>query len=228
MILFTQSMPITISFQILISTASILTFVLLTLFANYGLMKVKWKNLLFQLIGILGLIAAGAIWTAPHLHLKDYYRTIYLDRKISDAIDKPITPQIYFPGEPLPQPPTSKTESVLDRILRSEVVRVGYSNQVIPYAYLNRYKELVGFDIAMAYQLAADLNCRLEFIPADPDHLGDQLDDGIYDIVMSAVIMSEDRIMRMSFTNTYHDQNYVLVDSRKKPVAFSEYRQFEK
>jgi len=225
--LFTQTMPLTMNFQILLSIASVLTFILLVLFANYQLLQVKWKKFLFQLIGSLSFVTFAVILAAPYLHLEDNYRTLYADRKISDVIDNPITPQIYFPGEPIPDLLARKQGSVMDRILSSGVLRVGYAIPICPYAYLNRFEELVGFDIAMAYQLAQDLNCKLELIPADADHLGDQLNEGIYDIVMSAVVMSEDRILQMSFTDTYADQNYVLVVPEKNRSRFQNFENLQ-
>lgn len=218
--IFTQSLPITSSFQTLLSVAGVLTFILLVLFASYHLLQIKWKKFLFHLIGILGFITLAVIFIAPHLHLEDRYRTLYLDRKISDVIPNPITPQTYFPGEPLPDSSTRKSENVMERILHSRVLCVGYLIHVCPYAYLNRSEELVGFDIAMAYQLAQDLDCRLELIPADADHLDEELNNGLYDIAMSAIVMNEDRIARMSFTDTYADQNYALIVPKKNRSRF--------
>jgi len=226
MAIFTKTLPITLNFQILLSAASVLTFIILALFSNYRLLQIKLKKLVFYFICVFGPIAASVIWIAPYLNLKDYYRTVYLDRRISDAIVRPITPQVYFPGEQLPHSPSPNRESVLERVLRSGLLRVGYSHQVIPYAYLNRFQELVGFDIAMAYQLAEDLNCRLEFIPANPDRLGEQLDNGDFDIVMSAVVMSGDRILQMSFSDTYNDQNYVLIVPEKNRARFQNFEKF--
>jgi ABC-type amino acid transport substrate-binding protein len=90
----------------------------------------------------------------------------------------------------------------------------------MPYAYYNSFNELVGLDIAMAYRLAQDLHCRLELIPVDIDHLAGHLNDGLYDIAMGAILMNEDRISKMSFSDTYVDQNYALVLPDKKRSQF--------
>ncbi|HLY65941.1 MAG TPA: cation:dicarboxylase symporter family transporter, partial [Chloroflexota bacterium] len=50
-------------------------------------------------------------------------------------------------------------------IQSSGVLRVGYNPGVMPFSYWNNRGDLVGYDISFAYELARDLNVRLEFIP---------------------------------------------------------------
>ena len=45
------------------------------------------------------------------------------------------------------------------------VLRVGYIDGSMPYSFLNGRGELVGFDVEMAYMLAAELGVALEFAP---------------------------------------------------------------
>ena len=68
-----------------------------------------------------------------------------------------------------PLPPL--TSSVLDRIRQRGVVRVGYFEDSLPYAFFNRHGELVGFDVEMALQLARDLDVTAELVPIDRDIL---------------------------------------------------------
>jgi ABC-type amino acid transport substrate-binding protein len=105
---------------------------------------------------------------------------------------------------------------------------VGYSTLDIPFSYLNSAGDLVGYDIAYAYQLARDLDCTLEFIPVDFARLGEQIADGEFDIAMSAVVMNEERIKTMDFSQTYQEQNVVLIVPTKRIKEFLDLHKVEK
>ena len=66
-------------------------------------------------------------------------------------------------------------ESILDRIRRRGVIRVGYNEDKLPFAYFNNQDELVGLDVNMAHALARDLGVRIEFVRFDRRTLATQL-----------------------------------------------------
>jgi len=218
--LFTATIPITMNFQILLSVAGILTFILLILFASFRLLRMNWKKLLLKLFIPLFIATVTVIAITPFVHLKDNYRNLYINRKINEAGIKPVSTTVYSSIEDHPNLTRYRDQDVLDQILRTGILRVGYSISEMPYAYLNSSKELVGFDIAMAYQLAQDLHCKLEFVPLDLEHMAQHLDEGHYDIGMCAILMNEDRITKMIFSDTYTDQNYVLIIPNIKRSQF--------
>ena len=214
--LFTATIPVTMNFQILMSVAGVLTFIILVLFVNFRLIQMNWKKLLLNLFIPLILATLIILAISPFVHLQDSYRTLYINRKMSDAIKNPVNAEIYTSVENLPGPSRQADQDVLDQILRTNLLRVGYCTSDMPYAYMNSSKELVGFDIAMAYQLAQDLHCRLEFVPVDIDHLDDQLNEGVYDIAVGGILMNENRITKMSFSDAYADQDFVLIIPESK------------
>jgi len=218
---FSATAPVTINFQASLSMAGALTLILLALFAHHRSLQIKWKPLFFKVIGSLILLTGIVFSVRSSIHLEDNYSNFYMNRKISEALTHPVQPQIYLPGDTLPSAPAT-TEDALERVLRTGILRVGYDTQSsIPYVYYNSLNELVGFDIAMAYQLARDLNCSLELVPLDYDHLGEELNEGRYDIAMSAILMTESRIQQMSFSNAYSDQNFSLIVPVRNKDKFS-------
>ncbi len=219
--IFTQTMPVTMNFQVLLSVAGVLTFTLLVLFANYRLLQIKWKELIIKVFGSLALLTAVIFIITPMTRLEDNYRNLYPSRKITDTIPHPLTARIYRPGETFPDLPQNPAGGVLDRVLQTGVLRVGYDPNNIPYTYMNSNNELVGFDIAMAYQLAQDLNCRLEFIPENIEKIPEELNAGLYDLAVGAILMTEERIQQMSFTDAYADQNNVLLIRVKNETDFA-------
>ncbi len=110
-----------------------------------------------------------------------------------------------------PVPTAPDLQDPFERILKQGVLKVGYSLLDVPFSYFNYYGELVGYDIAYAYQLARDLDCTLEFIPIEYDRLNEQIANGEFDIAMSAIVMDEKRLKEMNFTQSYQEQNIVLV-----------------
>jgi proton glutamate symport protein len=227
LVLFTSTIPVTLNFQVLMSVAAVCTFIILVLFSNFRLLQMNWKKLTCKLFITLGLSCAVVYAIYPYVYLQDSYRNFYINRSMSEAIPKPVHTQFYSTTEALSQP-RQADEEVLDQILQTGVLRVGYSVGNIPYAYLNASSDLVGFDIAMAYKLAKDLNCRVEFIPVDIDHLADRLNNGVYDIAMGSILMSENRIARMSFSDAYNDQNFVLILPEKDRYRFSTQEDLDK
>jgi proton glutamate symport protein len=205
--LFTQTMAVTLNFQVLLSTASILTFIILVFYAYYGLLKVQWKSF-FLHFSLASILLVSLVWTGREFfHVPDSYQNLYLDLKVADVIPNPVDATIVTHtsnGGPSDADP-------LELILKTGVLKVGFSAVDIPYSYWNNNHELAGFDIAYAYQLAKDLDCTIEFIPIDFDTMEQDLNGRKYDIGMGAVIMTENRIKTMDFTHPYTEQDNVLI-----------------
>ena len=91
------------------------------------------------------------------------------------------------------------------------VLRVGYFEDSLPYAFLNRRGELVGFDVEMALQLARDLGVRAELVPVDRIVLDSGLDPAVCDLVMSGVAVTADRSVRMQFSASYLDETVAFI-----------------
>jgi ABC-type amino acid transport substrate-binding protein len=105
----------------------------------------------------------------------------------------------------------------MERIQKTGTIRVGYDSKRIPFAYFNTIGELVGFDIDLAHQLAKDFEWNIEFIPIDREKMAEQLQTGVYDIVMSGIAMTPDRLDEMAFSDPYLDTTAALIveDFRK-------------
>lgn len=90
--------------------------------------------------------------------------------------------------------------STLQRLRDGGVLRVGYHPDNRPFTFFNREDELVGLDADMAYLLAEDLGCRLEFVPFEFETLDEQLERGDFDVAMSGIAITPTRLLRMSFS----------------------------
>jgi proton glutamate symport protein len=132
--------------------------------------------------------------------------------------------------ERVPAPPSKVVlDSPLAIILNRGVIRVGYDPHAIPFCYLNKDDELVGYDIAYAYQLAKDLDVKLELVPIiDYDHISEEVNSGYCDIVMSAIVINEQRILTVQFTEAYLEDTNALIIPTKSLEKYSTLQQIEK
>lgn len=73
----------------------------------------------------------------------------------------------------------------------------------MPFSFVNKYGDVVGYDIANAHALAIDLKCTLELVPMNYDRLAEDLKTGVYDIVMSKLSITPSRLTELLFTSPY-------------------------
>ena len=125
-------------------------------------------------------------------------------------------------GENVP-PLAPGPASVLDRVRERGVLRVGYFDDSLPYAFLNQRSELVGFDVEMGRELARDLGVESEFVPVSRAILATQLDATVCDIVMSGVVLTVDRAVHLQFSSSYLDETIAFIVPDRLKVGFSEW-----
>ncbi|MBS0603491.1 MAG: cation:dicarboxylase symporter family transporter [Verrucomicrobia bacterium] len=216
---FLTTSAITMNFQVLLSIASVLTLIILILSAYYGLLKVKWGQLIRRTSVCFVFFGGMIVLVKPLLKFDDNFTYLYRNLRVSEVMsDLPLT-TIYNAGEPIP-PSAFPALAPMERVLKSGVLRVGYFIMDTPFCYLNRFGEMAGYDVSFAYQLARDLDVNLEFIPIDVSRIGEQLKNGEYDIAMSALVMTEQRLTQMDFVKPIFEQNNVLIVPIKNTNSF--------
>ncbi len=124
------------------------------------------------------------------------YLSFELDPEVKQGVE--VAFSTLDSAEPLPQ-----GLSVLARIQQVGELRVGYNSGIIPFSYRNSRGELVGYDVAYAYQLARDLNVRLRLIPFEWPHLAQNLAEGRFDIAMAGIHVTEDRLLQFKASTPY-------------------------
>ena len=216
--LFMQTLSITMNFQVLVSSASILCLIILVLYSYYGLLQIKWKTLLINSLLTVSFLAISLEVLHSTVHLQDNFQNQYMDLKITDVIEDPVSVKISKSLREQTGKP--KSNKIFSDILSSGILRVGYSPVDTPYSYFNEHGELVGYDIAFAYQLAKDLDCSLEFVLTDYKNFDRQVENREFDIAMSGILLTEDRIRIMDFTKPYRQENIVLVVPSSKQNEF--------
>ena len=130
--------------------------------------------------------------------------------------------RVFKPGEtPAALPPVTTT--LVDRIDQRKHVRVGYFDDSLPYVYVNKHGDLVGFDVEMAQQFGRDLDVAVEFVPVSRSILTTGLDPSVCDLVMSGVAVGPDRALHVQFSAPYIDETMAFLVPDHLSSAFSEW-----
>ena len=112
---------------------------------------------------------------------------------------------VYKTAAEAPAPPAGPAgASLLTRIQRRGVLRVGYAPNALPFSYFNGDGELVGFDVERVYGLAALLDSRrIDFIPVGRQDFDAELDAGVVDIVVGAIDVTPTLYKSVDFSSVY-------------------------
>ena len=128
-----------------------------------------------------------------------------------------------LPSEPLPPP--RESASMLDAIRARGRIRVGYVDGALPYSYFNARGDLVGFDVEMAYTLAAELGLEIEFVPVPRERLAEVINAGLCDVIMGGIAVTTGRASEMVFSPPYVDEtlSFVVPDHRRADFSSAEW-----
>ena len=128
-----------------------------------------------------------------------------------------------LPSVPLPAP--RESASMLDAIRSRGRIRVGYVDGALPYSYFNARGDLVGFDVEMAYTLAAELGLEIEFVPVPRERLAEVINAGLCDVIMGGIAVTTGRASEMVFSPPYVDEtlSFVVPDHRRADFSSAEW-----
>ena len=219
---------VTRKFKVLLQSMSIQAVTLILTFLILNKFKVNLKKAL-GLLSISLLLIVGSIFAARaglSYAVRDIYRediilmTMKIDQPVPARVHRPPIDPLYFS-----RTAGDKNEGLLTRIKKRGALRVGYNAEALPFAFFNLNGDLVGYDVFFAHRLARDLGVSLEFIPVENINLRAYLDEGVCDIVMSAVTITADKLGAMNFSKPYMDMKgaFVVKDYRKKDFQTQAY-----
>ncbi len=213
--LYLSTLPFTAGFQSMVSVMQIAS---LSLFITLSCRKMIQHSLarilrssFITLIPVLA-VAAAIKLVNPLPDIKKESKSIF-------ELDITST----SPAQILTAPPSPRelTSDLFDQIVASKVLRVGYYPEAPPYCFYNIQGSVVGYDMAFAYELAYDLGCHLELVPLHYESVINELTEGQYDIAMSAVSVTPQRLKELLFSRPYVSSRLVLVVQEKMRKAFS-------
>lgn len=210
--LFLTTLPFTSGFQSMVSVMEIATLSLfITLACRNRLHFTFYKFLKHGALILIPILLLFGVIKSYHFlpEIRNETKSIY-ELSITSTLPVVINPPI----EPL-------SGDTFEWILKTKKLRVGYNPQVAPFCFLNMDRNIVGYDIAFAYELAYDLGCELELIPLHYDQVAEELNNFRYDIAMSAISMTESRIKSITFTKPYLSSRLCFVVQERVRQLFT-------
>lgn len=205
--LYVTTLPFTAGFQSMLSVMEITSLSLFIALACHDLLTIRWRKIARSVV----ITAAPVLLVA--FALKIYNPLPVVAHPFKSICDLEISPPIAVTVDK--KAPSGRGGDVFNRIMSSSLLRVGYNREEIPFSFENSDQGLVGYDIAFAYELAKDLGCDLELVPMNYGNLAKELNDGIYDIGMAGISITEERLKQICFSDPYVDAPIAFVMERK-------------
>lgn len=110
-------------------------------------------------------------------------------------------------------------QSVYEKIQKDGKLVVGMNAEFAPFEFhmnVDGEDQVVGLDISLAEQIAKDLGVELEIKEMEFDPLIQNLKAGQVDVVISALVPSEERKQQVDFSDVYFsDSNVALINANK-------------
>ena len=100
--------------------------------------------------------------------------------------------------------------SQLDEIIKRGTLKVGLST-FVPWAMLDKNGDLIGFEVDVAKQLAADLGVEIEFIQTKWSGIIPALLTGKFDIIIGGMSVTPERNISVNFTDAYEYSGQSIV-----------------
>ena len=101
-------------------------------------------------------------------------------------------------------------DPVLTRIQARGVLKVAYDPGILPFTTVIA-DQAAGFDIDMAHAVADRLGVAVEFVPTGLDAAYDELQQGHFDMIASAMPYAPEQGWRARFSEFYFDDGLVVV-----------------
>jgi polar amino acid transport system substrate-binding protein len=118
-------------------------------------------------------------------------------------------------------------ESVIEKIQKNKVIRVGMST-FVPWAMKDKQGKLIGFEIDVAENLAKDMGVEVEFVPTAWSGIIPALMTGKFDVIIGGMGITPERNLKVNFTMPYDYSGMSMVAHRKKAEGFSTLADFNK
>jgi polar amino acid transport system substrate-binding protein len=106
--------------------------------------------------------------------------------------------------------PAASAESGV-KTLKSGVLSIGVDDNYPPMEFRDEKNELVGFDVDLAKAIGEKMGLTVEFQPIAWEGIFEALKTDRYDVIMSAVSLTPERMENFSFTKPYLANGQVIV-----------------
>ncbi len=198
--------------QVIVSVMAFAFLSVLVTLAYYGKLRLRVPQLAAALVlPALAFVAIAWAGHAAHGYFLGSSGVRYGALTLDPAVTRGVQATVLRPGEPQPAAaPPASGGATIERIQASGALRVGYNANAIPFSYFNDAGQLVGYDVAFAYDLARSLNVRVVFVPFEFPDLERDLEAGRFDIAMAGIYASTQRLSTLAASMSYYQSPVAL------------------
>jgi Na+/H+-dicarboxylate symporter/ABC-type amino acid transport substrate-binding protein len=205
--------------QVIVSVMAFAFLSVLVTLAYYGRLSLRVPRLIAAIVfPAFGFVAIAWAGHAVHGYFLApsgvRYGALTLDRAVTRGVEATVLRSAEQTAAPAP------IGADIERIQKSGALRVGYNAAAVPFSYLNDKGELVGYDIAFAYDLGRSLNVRVVFVPFEFAALEADLKAGRFDIAMAGIYASTQRLTALSASMSYHQSPVALFMPTERAQRF--------
>lgn len=209
--LFVASGVINARFSTLAATMDLLVFSLLCACAMTNTLRIQWKRIVPYWAAVAVIFLAVITATRIVFGFTVSHSSKELERLNSMDISPGLKAMVS--EGPLPDRDAAFLQhgARLAEIVERGRIRVGYDPDSLPFAYRNQQGNVVGFDIAMAYKLAADLGVGLDLIEIPYEAFVDSLKQRKVDLIMSGTSVFVEALEGLTYGDPYMEMHLALV-----------------
>ncbi|MDE2792895.1 MAG: transporter substrate-binding domain-containing protein [Paracoccaceae bacterium] len=112
------------------------------------------------------------------------------------------------------------SESVIETIKKRGVLKIGLS-LFVPWSMRDKQGELIGFELDVGRQLAADMGVEAEFIVTSWDGIIPALVAGKFDAIISGMSVTAQRNLTVNFTDPYAYSGLTVLANQQMTDGFT-------
>lgn len=209
--LFVISSVYTDRIRVVLGSIHLIALTIITVKMTIGGLDINWKKLIRgTIIGVFltfVLLFSTRIYLSYSLGESEQYKN-FIHMQLSKDFKKGSIKNV---STLLNDTTYNRPNNQIQTIKKRGILRVGYLDNKLPFAFNNDQAEVVGFDIEMAYQLANELNVKPVFYKVTNKQMIQLLRKRKLDIVMSGHINSTNILEDYSISNSYLDQTLAFI-----------------
>jgi len=107
-------------------------------------------------------------------------------------------------------------QTTIKTIKKRGYIKVGTTENQIPFTFRDDNNKLLGIDIDLASKLAKEMNVKVKFVKIELANLIDSLINGNIDIIFSGFSITTSRNMDVLFTQPYYETGKGIISKMKK------------
>lgn len=213
--LFVVSTVITDRIRVVLGAFHLIALTLLTISASGGYLRFR-KRIFSKALLVISITTLVSVFALRYL-LSASMKGIPSNLEIINNF-KLISPEqdfVIFENSKANPNQKWRGENSLSRIKRREKIRIGFYDSSAPFSFRNKDTALVGFDIDLAHQLAADLEVAIEFVHIKPGELVKSIDEDHIDIMMSDIFLSSQLAEQIELSKPYLNVSLALLTKKE-------------